>query len=398
MYDRLVRVAVVLTTLVIAASARADDAATGATLYDRAEQLAKAGKLDEACPLYAASFKADPQLGVLLHLADCNEKIGKTATAWVEFRDAVERAHKMGDTREAYAQGRVDALAPRLARLRVDAPKPPVPGLVVKRGDTDITLLLDSDAPVDPGEHVVVVTAPGHAAWETKVTAEAGKTATLQITLGAPITATTTGPGSAVPAEHPPEATRPPLPRWGGVRAFAGTSIDGFGSQPSNCNGGTSQFCGQGERAETPGVLIGARVRVNFNELVSFDPGLALHVRRIYTEHCSPCMQTDTINVNDIEIGALFRLAPVHGRFQLSLLAGPVVALRVRVVNDFMLPAMSMNPTAGAGQFDIEAVLALELFYGRFGGQIVFQQGTQNLSTTLDAPIQSIGVSLGFRI
>jgi len=36
----------------------------------------------------------------------------------VQFRAAIELAHKKGDAREAYAQNRVDAITPKLAKLR----------------------------------------------------------------------------------------------------------------------------------------------------------------------------------------------------------------------------------------------------------------------------------------
>ena len=64
--------------------ARADVAAAQ-TLYDRAKQLEADGKYADACPLFEASYKADAQIGVLLHLADCHEHVGKVASAWIEF-------------------------------------------------------------------------------------------------------------------------------------------------------------------------------------------------------------------------------------------------------------------------------------------------------------------------
>ncbi len=111
-------------SLVLAAAgvARADDVAIAQGLYDEAKRLVETGDYVKACPLYAASFKADPQLGVLLNLADCNEHVGKIATAWGEFRDAAGRARRGGDNREAYANTRADALAPRVAHLTITPP------------------------------------------------------------------------------------------------------------------------------------------------------------------------------------------------------------------------------------------------------------------------------------
>ena len=168
--------------LALAARARGDDAAVAEALYDQARQLVTEGKLAEACPKFAASFKADAQLGVLLNLADCNEKLGKTATAWVQFRDAVERAGKQSDKRVDYAQKRVDALASKLDRLTIAPPAVAVPGLVVKLDDTDVTALLGGETPVDPGQHSLVASAPGHAPWQTTVKIDGeGNRASVQI-------------------------------------------------------------------------------------------------------------------------------------------------------------------------------------------------------------------------
>src|SRR5262245_18824387 len=76
------------------------DSATAQAAFTQADALAKQGKWAEACPLYEASYQADPQLGALLYLAECHERIGKTATAWAEFNDAIDLARQRGDVRE----------------------------------------------------------------------------------------------------------------------------------------------------------------------------------------------------------------------------------------------------------------------------------------------------------
>lgn len=147
------------------------------TAYKQAEDLRKAGKWDQACPLYQASYQADAQLGVLLHLADCHEHVGMIATAWAEFSDAVELAHKkQDDKREVFARGRADALAPKVPKLRLAPPKQLIPGLVVRRDTTDITLLVGTDMPIDPGDHEVSASAPGYVEWKQIVKISTGTT------------------------------------------------------------------------------------------------------------------------------------------------------------------------------------------------------------------------------
>lgn len=171
----------VITLLALATPARADKAAAEAA-FDQAAALASSGNFRDACPLFETSYKADPQLGVLLNLADCHEHVGRTATAWVEFNDAVQLASSLGDNREAYARRRADGLAPKLSRLRVIGPSPPIAGLVVRRDDADISVLIGKDMPLDPGEHQVSATAQGYVPWSTKlVIADTAKTTELTI-------------------------------------------------------------------------------------------------------------------------------------------------------------------------------------------------------------------------
>ncbi len=167
-----------LGALILAATPARADVATAEVAYQQAEDMAKQGRWTEACPLYDASYRADPQLGVLLHLADCHEHVGMNATAWAEFNDAVELAHRHGDTREAYAAGRADAIKPKLAKLHLSPPPQLVPGLVVRRDGVDITVLVGTDIAIDPGAHEVVATASGYLEWRKQLTIGALPTVT----------------------------------------------------------------------------------------------------------------------------------------------------------------------------------------------------------------------------
>ena len=165
-----------LAVLLIASRAHADEA-TATAAYKQAEELAKQGKWADACPLYEASYHADPKLGALLHAADCEEKIGHTATAWAEFNDAVELAHKVADNREDLARRRAATLEPKLAKLHLAPPKQLIPGLVVKRDGADITVLVGTDIPLDPGDHQIVASAPGYQDFTKTVTVATGTVA-----------------------------------------------------------------------------------------------------------------------------------------------------------------------------------------------------------------------------
>jgi len=170
--------------LVLAATrtAAADDT-VARDAYRRAEELANANppRWAEACPLYQASYRADPQIGVLLHLADCHEHVGRFASAWAEFNDAAELARNRQDSREAVAHARAEALVPKLSKLLVTAPPSIVPGLVVKRDGIDVTVLVGKEMPVDPGEREITAAAPGYVTWTHRVTIAGPGVTTLPV-------------------------------------------------------------------------------------------------------------------------------------------------------------------------------------------------------------------------
>jgi hypothetical protein len=172
------------------------DSATAAAAFKQAEALVKQGKWAEACPLYEVSYQADPQLGALLYLAECYEHVGKTASAWSVFNDAIDLARRKGDPREERIRKRADALAPQLSKTTINAPKPPIPGLTVKRGNVDITVLVGSNLPIDPGDHDVIASAPGHVEWKKQVRIAPASSTTLDIP---PLEKVVEQPGSAPP-------------------------------------------------------------------------------------------------------------------------------------------------------------------------------------------------------
>lgn len=206
--------ALALAFALVPSLALADD--TAGIAYRQAEDLVKQGKWAEACPFYEASYKADAQIGVLLHLADCHEHVGKLASAWIEYTDAVEFAHRKGDNREALAQQRADALKPKLAHLHLNPPAAPPAGLVVRRDNVDITVLVGTDMPIDPGDHELSASAPGFLEWKKKLTIGA-----LATTTALDIPALEKAPEQPTEPTNP---TKPPEPRDGSLKI--GTQSD----------------------------------------------------------------------------------------------------------------------------------------------------------------------------
>lgn len=157
-------VALALALPVYAPDARAQEASTVAEgLFHEGVALLAKGKIDPACKKLAESEKLDPSTGTALNLADCRQKQGRIATAWEEFLDAARLARKQGrPAAEHEARRRAGLLEPKLSYLDVKLARQ-VPGTTVQLDSVKLDgAALGSRLPVDPGEHVVTVRAPGY--------------------------------------------------------------------------------------------------------------------------------------------------------------------------------------------------------------------------------------------
>ncbi|AKT44202.1 hypothetical protein [Chondromyces crocatus] len=139
------------------------------TLFEEGRRLMEAQRFPEACPKFQESLQLRPGTGTLLNLALCNEAIGKTATASLQFKEVMFASKRDGhEAREAFAKEHIEALSPKLSWLRVDAT--PTPGMVIRKNDQALpAAALGTPIPVDPGELVIAASAPGYAAWSVMV-------------------------------------------------------------------------------------------------------------------------------------------------------------------------------------------------------------------------------------
>ena len=101
------------------APALAADPASAQALFNQGRKLMLEEKWAEACPKLQESQRLNPAGGTLLHLALCREREGRIATAWAIYVDALSQAKRDGrKDRSKIAQERIDALAPKLPRLK----------------------------------------------------------------------------------------------------------------------------------------------------------------------------------------------------------------------------------------------------------------------------------------
>ena len=138
-------------------AAQANDPAAADALFQAAKKLMGEKQFADACPKFDASYKLDPTLGTLLNLADCYEKLGRTATAWSTWGEAMEKAQRDGDKRADFAKGRREALFPKLPKVVINVQNE-VPGVdILWDGVKLASAVFGVDLPADPAEHDLVV-------------------------------------------------------------------------------------------------------------------------------------------------------------------------------------------------------------------------------------------------
>jgi hypothetical protein len=141
-----------------------------------ADQLFAEGKalfdsnLLQACGKFDESLRYNPAaIGTLLNVALCDEKLGRVASAVAKFSEARDRAAEQG------LREHVRAAEEHIAKLQ-----PSVPHLTIVLSERvpDTTILLDDhvvqpgaldNLPVDPGERIIVVSAPARLPYRRKL-------------------------------------------------------------------------------------------------------------------------------------------------------------------------------------------------------------------------------------
>lgn len=188
------------------------DRAAAETLYEEGRKLFNANQFPEACGKFEESQRLDPGVGTLLYLGSCYEKVGKTASAWITFREAVAAAHTAGQAdREKTATQLASALEPKLSKLQLIVPREhELPGLQIRRDGTSLgRALWGSPFPIDPGNHTIEISAPSRkTATLSLVIDKTGQTTSLSIPL---LDAAEPAP-AASSAAAVPSATVPPTP------------------------------------------------------------------------------------------------------------------------------------------------------------------------------------------
>jgi hypothetical protein len=207
--------------------AQAENQAAARALFDDGRALVKSGNAAEACPKFEGAMHLYPSGGIALNLADCYEKLGRTASAWTEFGEAAslaDRTNRPDDAAEA--RRRQTALEGKLTRLVIHVPRT-IAGLSITRDGAELPAAAwDLPIPVDPGSHEIRAEAPGRAPWIQSVSASGpGQTTSVEVPTLVPV------PPTAPPRVEPAQtssATTPTIPPSGEAGGSSGGRIAGW--------------------------------------------------------------------------------------------------------------------------------------------------------------------------
>ncbi len=244
----------------VAAQPSISDKATARSLFEEGRTLVAEGKVEQACPKFKGSYDLDPGAGSAFHLADCYEKTGKVASAWVLFLEVAVLMRDAGEKeKEAAARKRADALAPRLSRLNIQVPEEHVvDGLtVVRDGEKVNASSWNTALPVDPGEHTVTVSAPGREAWTTVVIID-----------GQGVSEKIVAPQLPASDKEPPPS---PAALGTSADASADPTMDGGGLEGQRMTG--LIVGGSGLLVFGAGTLLGVRAKSNYDDSERFCNG-----------------------------------------------------------------------------------------------------------------------------
>jgi hypothetical protein len=190
--------AAILMTPRWAGAQEASEQAAAQALFDEGMRLFGEAKFAESCSKFEASLALVDGMGTRGKLAECYEKVGRTASAWAAYREVAVLAKRAGQSqRERIANERAARLQASLAYLTIVVPgESRVEGLQVLQNGVPLNVgAFGTAIATDPGTQTIELRADGY------------REQTLRVELGKSETRTVEIPRlEALPLEVPPES------------------------------------------------------------------------------------------------------------------------------------------------------------------------------------------------
>jgi tetratricopeptide (TPR) repeat protein len=152
--------------------AQSSNAALAEALYEQGRELMERREYEAACEKFRHSQKLDPAGGTLLNLSTCLENLGKFASAWSSYKEALAAARRDGRAdRARFIEEHLTELQPKVSHVTLRVPESRrVAGLSVKLDGVELeSAAWDIPMPIDPGLHRISASAPGKQPFEKEI-------------------------------------------------------------------------------------------------------------------------------------------------------------------------------------------------------------------------------------
>jgi hypothetical protein len=215
--------AVLIAALLTSGALSAQPKGEAQQLFDEGHAAYDRGDFALACRKFAQSQKLEPAGGTLMSLADCEERLGQFLAARSHYHAALT-LFTAPDERIPFVKKRLAALEKRTPTLTLTlAPTASAGATVELDGYPVLASELGTPVPVDPGKHVVVVSAPDNANRRHDLELAVGDRRVLVVGAGAPLPPKAPVPAS--PAEGGPTAVPKATPSYTPAFVVGGVSI-----------------------------------------------------------------------------------------------------------------------------------------------------------------------------
>jgi tetratricopeptide (TPR) repeat protein len=213
-------------SLSVPSTAWAGDKEAAEGLFQAGRALMTQERYARACPKFAEAYELEPGVGIQFNLADCYEKLGKLASAWINFHEVVSKVQgSEHQNRLEIARQRLTAIEPRLTKLVID-PQEPAQGLTIRRGNQAVgPAQWRVPIAVDPASYWIDAAAPGKTNWRMQVAVE-GEGKLIKVTIPPLSDAVAAAPKLGEPSGA---ADEPEAPSDGSAQTVAGLVIAGAG-------------------------------------------------------------------------------------------------------------------------------------------------------------------------
>jgi hypothetical protein len=141
-----------------------------------------ASNLLQACAKFDESLHFNPAaIGTLLNVALCDEKLGRVASAVAKFSEARDRAKEQGLSEHVRAaEEHILALEPSVPHVAITLTEQ-LPETTILIDDAIVARDAIANVAVDPGERIIVVSAPARLPYRTKLVFAQGEHKDLTI-------------------------------------------------------------------------------------------------------------------------------------------------------------------------------------------------------------------------